>query len=159
MREDGVGLADKNNALAVQAPPPAPKLKIRLSGLGSKGKERERESVTPATPAATPSGNENGIGFVNGSGHVNGYRRSTPLPGQSVEVNDSEEEREGDRRKLSIAREIREQEERKASEWEQLQLDLLELPSIARQHLVPITEIARRVIRRSFKELQSLVEV
>lgn len=42
---------------------------------------------------------------------------------------------------------------------QQLENDLLELPDVARQHLVPLYEVVRKVVARSFSELQSLVEM
>lgn len=41
----------------------------------------------------------------------------------------------------------------------QLEIDLQELPDVARQHLVPLYEIIRRVVARSFTDLQSLAEM
>lgn len=58
---------------------------------------------------------------------------------------------------LSGQEEDREQQEQERAE--QLHSALLQLPPIARQHLVPLYEIVRRVVARAYSELQSLVEV
>ena len=57
------------------------------------------------------------------------------------------------------AEEHEHEQEQEQDRAEQLQRDLLELPPIARQHLVPLYEIVRRVVARAYSELQSLVEV
>lgn len=58
---------------------------------------------------------------------------------------------------LAIAAE--DDEETKKQREEQLQQDLAELPNVARQSLVPLYELVRRLVARSYTDLQSIVEV
>lgn len=159
-------IADRDRQITLKAVLPAPKLKIRLSGLGNKGKEREVESVSTPAPLAVTSattgniaatGNESGSRSWAGLG--NGCHANVPQQQvEKVQVDDSEEEREVEERKRFAVEQLKAEERRIQDEKERIQHDLLELPAIAKQYLVPFTEIARRLVARSFSELQSLVE-
>lgn len=147
-----------------------PKLKVRLSGYGN-SRSREpspnasikttsklaRSPTAAASPAAVVISSVNGYkeddagGSVGRDQHMqdieahyrsNGHQEETNLAGLQEQPLSEEE------RQLSLARDA-----------EQLARDLAELPSIARQHLVPFHEIVRRTVARSYDELQSIVEV
>lgn len=52
-----------------------------------------------------------------------------------------------------------ETEEMKRYKEEQFQMDVAELPAVAHQSLVPLYELVRRLVARSYTDLQSIVEV
>lgn len=55
--------------------------------------------------------------------------------------------------------EAQEDEETKRKKEEQLRSALAELPNVARQSLVPLYELVRRLVARSYTDLQNIVEV
>ena len=133
----------------------------------------------PLTPAATPysASSTPAAGGVPGSNTTAGS--SSDVLGASTprEQQDADPSRAGGHtaqaargsgtglakaeatREEDLSRQEANEQEQERKRAEQLQRALLELPPIARQHLVPLYEIVRRVIARAYSELQSLVEV
>lgn len=134
-----------------------PRLKIRLGGTGGggggqsgvgvtlKGKEREHH---PATPAATPgagASSSSSIITITPNGH---HRQQQQQQQQNGHIDQNDQASNG-----------QQQQQQQPATRTMEPRDLEELPQIARQHLVPLTELVRRAISKSFNDLQSLVEV
>ena len=179
----GVGAGAASSAPSPGGAAPT-KVKIRLGQTaGGPGGDAGQPAVAiagqhPLTPAATPYSASStpaagGVpGNIMSSGTSDALEASTPRQQQQQGKGASiagghtaqapgkaEAMKEEDLAGGHQAEEHEHEQEQEQDRAEQLQRDLLELPPIARQHLVPLYEIVRRVVARAYSELQSLVEV
>lgn len=142
------------------------KLKIRFGGSGKSSVHGQNGSLsTPITPIGEP----NGAGGLAGEGaasmNVDLAAATAKKEQEAAQAAAEAEAQQAQLKQEAAAREAEEQREKLRAAEEQARQDqvydagLRELPQIARQHLVPLHEVVRRAIARSYSELQSLVEV
>ena len=152
---------------AAASDPATPSLTVKFNAFPSSSSSHNAaldvRSPVPTTPAATPSTN----GHINGGaagGDLSETRRASSLDAsENARVKGKERAtEESDRLQAERAAEnarLQQEADERERLRKQLEIDLKELPDVARQHLVPLYEIIRRVVARSFTDLQSLAEM
>lgn len=158
------------------------RLKIRLGGssLSNRGTSVSSEGTNgPATPRATtpvaaairatsPAARTNGHAeehrfhhqqngtAVQNDTHVDGVKEEEPSASVIMGKKASLETESKTQLEEAI---VVEDEEIKRIKEEQLKKALAELPNVAHQSLVPLYELVRRLVARSYTDLQSIIEV
>ena len=139
------------------------KLKIRFGG-SSKGSGQQTGAGSPisALPSApaTPNGDHNGRGSAAASPMEMDVDLEAAAAAERIKQDADEQRRQEmiqeqqERLRVEAA-----ERERQTHEQQVYEESIREIPQIARQHFVPLYDVVRRAIARSYSELQSLVEV